>query len=272
MKQIELKQIFEEKNPELFKKYPTFVKAIIFKFLSKLLKVEDINKVLAQHGDLHGLEFIDQVFEYLDFSFYLSAKDRIRIPSEGKVICVANHPLGALDAFSILKAIGEIRPDVKIVANDVLMNIDNLKELFLPFDLFSTKPQKDRIKGIGKAFLNDEIVVFFPAAEVSRLTLKGILDKKWLNGPIYFARKYNVPILPIYVKGRNSYLFYLVSLIYKPLSMFLLVREIFAKQHKTITLRIGDPIPDTIFKSDFVTDKEQTLLLRRHVYSMQKKN
>ena len=271
MRQIDVRKIVEGKNPNLFKHYPAFIKTLIYKFLARLLKIAEINKILAQHGDVRGLEFIDHAFEFLDFSFDLSSKDRVRIPYEGKLICVANHPLGALDAFAVLKAIGEIRQDVKIVANDILLNIDNLKELFLPFDLFSQKPQKDRIKGIGEALLNDEAVIFFPAAEVSRLSLRGIQDKPWLRGPVHFARKFNAPILPIFVKGRNSYLFYLVSMLYKPLSMFLLAREIFRKRHKTIILRIGDPIPETIFKSDFVSIKEQTKMLRRHVYGLRKK-
>ena len=55
------------------------------------------------------------------------SKTRIwRIPASGRLLIVANHPSGALDALALLDAVGKVRRDVRIVANDVLSALDNL--------------------------------------------------------------------------------------------------------------------------------------------------
>lgn len=51
------------------------------------------------------------------------------------------------------------------------------------------------------------------------------------------------PILPIYIDGRNSAMFYGASMIYKPLATMLLVQEMFNQKHKNIAMRIGEQIP-----------------------------
>jgi len=270
MKHINLESIIESKSPGYLKKYPKFISRLLIKSLEKILWINEINQFLEQHKNKRGFEFIDDVFDFLDFSFFLSSRDHQRIPAEGKLICVANHPLGALDGMAILKAIGDIRRDVKIVANDILLNIEPMTELFLPYDVLSSRTQLNRVEGIKTALLNDEAIIFFPAAEVSRLSIRGIRDKRWLNGPLYFAHKYQAPILPIYVKGKNSMLFYAVSLLHRHFSMFLLAREILSTREKTITLKIGDLIPNKVISTNLISLKEQTRLLKKHVYRLHK--
>ncbi|MEE4310371.1 MAG: GNAT family N-acyltransferase [candidate division KSB1 bacterium] len=271
MESINLKEIFDAHLPGYFDKYPKFISRLVLNLLERILMIPEINQFLARGKDKHGFEFIDELFDYLDFSYLISSQDQLKIPSEGKTIIVANHPLGALDGLALLRAVATVRQDVKIVANDILMHVDNLSDHFLPFNVFSTRPQRKHIEGIRQSILNDEAIIFFPAAEVSRLSLKGIRDRAWLNGPLYFARKFQTPVLPIYIKARNTYLFYYASLLHKRFSMFLLAREIDKKRNKSITLRVGDPIPSEHFTSSVINTKYQSRLLKRHVYRLGKK-
>ncbi len=271
MKEIDIRATIEQKNPEFFKKYPHFLSSLFIKGLERIIKVEEINAFLRKHGHVRGIAFIDELFEALDFTYMVSHKDIHKIPAEGRVILVANHPLGALDGLSLLKAVSEVRKDVKIIANDVLMNLENLSDYFLPYDVFTHRMQKAQVQRIAQALQDEQAVIFFAAAEVSRLGWKGIKDPAWLNGPVFFAKKYKVPILPVYFRAKNSFLFYLVSLFSKKLSMFLLPREIFKKRGKSIRMIIGDPIPGVVFSSSFINTKTATKLLRRHTYLIGKK-
>ncbi|MDW7679482.1 MAG: lysophospholipid acyltransferase family protein [bacterium] len=270
MEKLDLRQVIESKSPGYLERYPKIISNLIVNLLTRILQLNQINAFIEKNVDKRGFEFIDELFDHLDFSYLVSSQDRLKIPSEGRLICVANHPLGALDGLVLIKAISSIRPDVKIVANDILMNLENLKDLFLPYDIFSPTAQRSRLAGIKNALLNDETVIFFPAAEVSRLTIRGIRDRKWLKGPLYFAHKYQAPILPIYVKARNSILFYAVSLLAKSFSMFMLPREILRKGRRAVQLKVGDPIPNQNFKTKTINLKVQTRLLKRHVYRLAK--
>jgi putative hemolysin len=88
-------------------------------------------------------------------------------------VIVANHPLGALDGMSLLKMVGEIRRDVKIVASDMLLNFKPLAPLFLAVDNISKSTHKSSVAAIVESLNNDEAVIVFPAGEVSRIRPNG---------------------------------------------------------------------------------------------------
>lgn len=266
MKQINLKEIIYTKSGQIFDTYPPFLQKIFFYFLNKLLHITEINSFLKQHNDKVKINFIDEVLEYLNFSYSVSRRDKDNIPSEGKLICFSNHPLGGLDGIILLKLISEVRKDIKIVVNDILLNIDNLEDLFLPYNIYSNKPQKENILNIQKSLKKEECIIIFPAGEVSRFGIKGIKDSKWNKGFLMFAEKYNVPLLPVYISARNSFLFYFVSFISKRLSMFLLPNELFNKNGKVAHIKIGSPIPQKSYNSGINRHKVQVKLLKKHLH------
>jgi putative hemolysin len=112
----------------------------------------------------------------------------------------------------------------------------------------------------------------FPAASVSRLNWFRVLDSAWQKGTVTLARKYQAPVLPVFIDAKNSWLFYAVSLINKKLSSILLAHELFNKQNKTIRIKIGDVIPAKVFAYSYINDKYQIRLLKKHVYLMGKKD
>jgi putative hemolysin len=263
---ISIKAILQENYPYLFQKYPKIFVSFAVLFLERILRIKRINTFLTKHAEIKGISFIDELFEEIDFSYLISNKDRQKIPSEGRLICVSNHPLGALDGLALLKAVSEIRSDVRIVANDLLLHIDNLRDMFLPFTLDSRSIQRDNLIEISKALNNDEAVIFFPSGTVSRLNGLTIKDGYWHKGAIYFAQKHQVPILPVFVKAKNSLLFYIISIFSSRLSMLMLPRELFNKKNRTITIKIGEPIPAKSFSSNMIGSKVEIKLLKKHVY------
>jgi putative hemolysin len=267
MIKYDLKKIIEERYPE-FNRKPRILRDPVIKVIEKILYIKEVNKIIEDYREVQGLSFIDELFEYLNFSFIISHKDIKKIPAEGRLLCVANHPIGSLDGLSLLKAVSEVRKDTKIIANDILYSIENLREHFLPFNIESSLIQRRNIEEIGKCLNREEAIILFPAGEVSRLQLLTVSDKKWTKGAVYFASKFNTPVLPLFVDAKNSPLFYLISTINKQLSTLLLVHEMFNKKNRTISIKIGDPIPAKVFATQLMNQKVQSNLLRKHVYSV----
>lgn len=269
MNKINIEEVIRERKPEFLSRYPKIIRNLAFAFIEKIMRIGEINRLLEMHRDKNGFAFIDELFDYLDFTYSLSSKDKEKIPSEGRLIIAANHPLGGLDALSILKAVREVRPDVKIIANNILFSIDNIHEIMLPYDIYSIAGQRENIKRIEKSLENEEAIIIFPAAEVSRSRIIYIKDGPWHKGAVFFARKFNAPVLPVFVEGKNSFWFYFASLVNKKLSALMLPHELFNKRGKTIQLRIGQHIPAKAF-NPYIKDRAHTSLLKRHLYQIGK--
>ncbi|MEA1917236.1 MAG: lysophospholipid acyltransferase family protein [Campylobacterota bacterium] len=246
------------------------LKKSIFKFAKKLIHQDDINSFLKQYSHLNGFEFVESVLEHFNFDFSYSNNDIDNIPSSGRVVIIANHPLGALDALCLLKLVSTIRKDVKIVANDFLSDLDPLKSLFINIDNFKSAQSKKSIQKIYDSLNNEEAIIIFPAGEVSRLSPTGIKDGPWQRGFLKFAQKTKSPILPIFVDAKNSKLFYTISILNKTFSTILLSDEMFKKEDKNITIKIGKTIAfeDTVPNNH--DNKSVVELYKKHLYSLKK--
>ena len=267
---INIEQALVQKYPAFSAKPATLRRSAIY-CLRRLIHEDEINSFLTKNTEARGFEFVDKVLDYFDFSYSLSHVDRMNIPSSGRVVIIANHPLGALDGLALLKLIGEVRRDVRIVANDVLSHFEQLSSLFLPVDNLGNGTKKKDIERIIHSLQNEEAVIVFPAGEVSRASMTGIKDGKWNSGFLRFARKANAPVLPIYLGGKNSPLFYGVSYIHKSLSSLLLAREMFNKQSTIIPIRIGQAIPYSHIDAVPISTTEKSKLVRKHLYRIAKR-
>src|SRR3546814_12586039 len=82
-------------------------------------RFDAIDGCLDESVHLRGFEFVDAALRHLQLR-YEADDGAARIPAKGRLLVVANHPSGALDALALLDLVGKVRRDVRIVANDVL--------------------------------------------------------------------------------------------------------------------------------------------------------
>ncbi len=266
---IDIQKEIEKKFPNINKK-DNFLKKSLFKIAKKIVHEDSINQFLTQNSHLKGFEFVDAVLDYFDFDYTVSSNDLQNIPTSGKVIIIANHPLGGLDALCLLRLISQIRKDVKIIANDFLAGFEALNSLLIPIDNYKLRQSKTDIKKIYEALNNEEALIIFPAGEVSRATTKGIKDPSWNKGFLNFAQNSNAPILPIFLDAKNSKTFYTISVINKTFSTLLLSHEMFNKKSKRIGIKIGQIIPNENIAPKGIDKKFLLNLYRKHLYSLKK--
>jgi len=247
------------------------VKGLVKKGLGYLLHEQEFVAFGDAYPHLQGIEFVEQVLEELDFNTRYQPKQIENIPSEGKLVIVANHPIGSLDALALIKVLSGIRKDLKVVANRMLMSVTPMHSLLLPVDNLSGMSKKQELANIHQHLKDEGALLIFPAGEVSRLSPTGIKDCKWNSGFLRIAKKANCPILPIFIKAKNSPLFYGTSMIYKPLASLLLVKEMFKQRQKSLEFEIGASIPPESYIIDNVKDKEIVNLIRKQLYRLTSK-
>ena len=241
---------------------------LIKSMLRRLLHERAFADFAERYPHLHGIEFVEQSLEYFDFSYAVSDLERENIPAAGKVMIIANHPIGSLDGLALLKLVHGTRSDVKIVANDLLMMINPLQPFLLPVRAMQGLSVKQHIARITDALDREEAVIMFPAGEVSRLSPGGIRDGRWHKGFLKMAERAKAPILPIHISGRNSVSFYLASLLVRPLSTLMLVGEMFRQREKQVRMTIGSIVPYEAYRNICLGRSDKIRLFRRHVYRL----
>ncbi|ALS99185.1 GNAT family N-acyltransferase [Lacimicrobium alkaliphilum] len=234
--------------------------------LRRLLHEREFQDFSRDYPHLQGLEFIEQVLEYFDFSYSVRDSEKERIPTQGKLVIIANHPIGTLDGLALIKMVSEIRSDVKVIANEMLMAVEPLHNMLIPVNNMQGGTARGQLSKIQQHLAGEGVLIMFPAGEVSRLRPQGVRDTRWQRGFLRIAKAAKAPILPIFIDGKNSPLFYGVSMLYKPMATLLLVAEMFKQRKKHLPMRIGEMIPFDAYQGQHITPSQKVKLFRKHLY------
>ena len=265
-KSIDVKRLIESKNPKLAKLLPRFV----INYLKKILHQDEINLFLETNREKHNVDFCEALVEYLGIHVQISGIDQI--PKSGPVIIVLNHPLGGMDAMSFVTALRTQRQDLKFIVNDLLMNLTNIRDLFVGINKHGKNESSTRQK-IHDAFESDEALCIFPAGLVSRKQHGLIQDLEWKKTFVSYARKFNQSIIPVHIDGGLSSFFYRLSNfrrfigIKTNIEMLYLADEMYKQKGKTMKIIFGKPIPASTFNSS-KSDAEWANWTKEQVYKM----
>lgn len=270
MQQISVENYLVHHYPAV-ESFPSIVKKTLFSIIKKLFHENQINTFLIQNKHKGTFSFVEAVVDYFDMGISLQKNEMSHIPSYGRVVIIANHPLGALDALALLHLLKDIRKDIKIVANSFLSGFENLKDIVIPVDNMTGKMTKDTVESIYSALDKEMAVIIFPSGEVSRARPNGIKDTAWKSGFYKIASKTHAPLLPIYIKAKNSKSFYVLSMIHRSLATATLPHEMFKAKGKTIEFIVGNTIPYESYRMPALPTKEAVKLLRKHFYRVAKR-
>ena len=269
-KVIDVEIALQEKIPDIYKKVPAFLLWLI----KKVIRQDDINRMIHQSSHLHGMPMVDWVLD--QFGVYTVVKGKELIPKNGQYIFSANHPLGSLDGLAILKTVATIHHSVKFVANDLLKVIKGLEPVFLYIARFGEIDRRN-VREINKTLASDAQLLVQPAGTVSKRNPVKISDLPWNKFFIRKAIQYKRDVIPVHVHARNSQLFYNIASFRKifriksNLEMFLLPREMFNKGGEKITITIGKPIAHKTF-NESRTHLEWAQKVREYVYLLGSEN
>jgi len=245
----------------------------LFIYILKVIFHEKLfSGIYKQNYHLKGLDFVDSMLEKLHITYTVNPNELNNIPSTGRVIIIANHLTGAQETMALIQTISKVREDekVKLLANTMLMGIQQISDLLIPVDNINGAITKKSLRLITEALEREEAIIIYPAGVVSRFTLKGIKDAPWKSSFLKIAQKTQTPILPIRIEGRNSILFYILSLILpNRLTGFLLPHEFAtAPKRRPLHLIVGKVIPYSAFSKSSIPVNTYVKQFYTHLYTL----
>jgi putative hemolysin len=241
----------------------------LIRYLKRVIHQDFINDFLYRNREDYGLEFVNSILR--DFNTRIVTHQEKNIPEKGRYVVVANHPLGGLDGIALMGAVGQVRSDIVFPVNDLLLNLPNLKELFIPINKHGSNAQNVQI--INDTFASDKVILYFPAGLVSRKQRGRIMDLPWHKSFLTKAKRYQRDILPAYIHGRNTNFFYNLANLRKffglkaNIEMLYLVDEMYKQNDKTIDIVFGKPISYKTFDRSH-PDSYWAEKLREQVYQL----
>jgi putative hemolysin len=263
---IDLEKAIAQKNPRLLRLLPGFV----IRYLKRTIHQDELNEIIRLYGHMPGVDFVKHALEFMHVSYQTYGLENI--PKEGRYIFVSNHPLGGLDGLVFMKVIGEIFPDIRFPVNDLLLNIPGLNSVFLPINKHGHQ-SREAVRAIEEAYASDAQILYFPAGLCSRKIKGKIVDLEWKKHFISKAVEYKRDIIPVFFSGKNSNFFYNLSNlrimlgIKANIEMIYLPDEMFKQKGKKLALKIGEPIPYTLFDRSR-TPAEWAVYVRNRVYEL----
>lgn len=265
-KPIDIKELFAGKNPQLAKIIPGF----IYKYIKRILHLDEINKFLFKYGHLQGVEFVKEAVADFNITEHIHSAENI--PDKGRFIFASNHPLGGFDGMLLMKNINERLGEFKFLANDILMNVKQLKPVFLPVNKYGGHA-REAARKLSECYDSDQQILIFPSGLASRKIKGEIMDLEWKKHFIAKAISHKRDVIPVFISGHNTNNFYTIAKIRKffrikwNIETFFLPDEMIKQRNSDIHLYFGKPIPYTTFDST-KTHQQWAKWVKEKVYKL----
>lgn len=157
-----------------------------------------------------------------------------KIPKEGPVIIVSNHPTGFVETVALPDLIMRVRPDLKVLANEALSTVHWLEPNMIPLNVFNSTGVK-RVLQTGKDWLTSGgVMLIYPSGEVAdyKKDHGRITDGDWSRLPLMLAEKTGAKLIHINVAAKTSTWFRIIGRICKPIRVLWLMKEFYRQRGK----------------------------------------
>lgn len=216
--------------------------------LNWILRLESFRALYDTTGGAAQEPFETRVLRALDIGIDVSAADLNAIPDSGPVIVAANHPHGLVDGLALMAALRRVRPDIRVLTNQLLRRIPELRESCLFVDPFDGPGAEARsragLRAAHRWLRRGGALILFPAGEVAHVPRPDgeHAESRWKPAIGRLAVATGAIVIPAFIAGGNSRTFYAAGRIHPALRTLLLPRELLKKRGSRLALRFGKPV------------------------------
>ncbi len=242
--------------------------------VEKLMSLERLYAVYESARRADGeASIFDRLLDSMSVRAVVSDADLARVPREGPVIVVANHPFGLIEGPVLGSILWKVRPDVKVMANSLMAAMPEVAGHCILVNPFGG-PEAARRNGRGLKeaigwLRNGGMLVMFPAGAVARVDVKRreITDPEWNPAVGRIARITGAAVLPMYFAGKNSALFHLAGMVHPAVRTAMLPHEFLNKKRTSVEMRMGHAISARRMEG-FASEEQLVGYLRRRIYAL----
>lgn len=194
-----------------------------------------------------------------------------RLPHQGRLVLICNHPTGIADGVAVYDAIKRLRPDAMFYANaDAHRIAPALDDVLIPVEWVEAKRTREKARQtltMTRAAMEAErALVIFPAGRIARRQPDGTLaDPTWAPTALSIARKYDAPIAPVYLAGPWSGMFHFFNRFSRELRDVTVFHELLNKRGGEYRMTVGPLIAAEAVPADAA---DATLRLKAYIETL----
>lgn len=204
-----------------------------------------------KQGAPQGQAFWKACLDVMGIPVTTPAEQLARIPADGPVVVVANHPHGMVDGMILAELVGRRRLDYKILTRSVLTGIDEVASSYMipvPFP-HDPEAQKKMIEMRARAMAHLKeggLVSLFPSGVVasSKSLFGPAIEAEWNVFTAQMIRRSGAKVVPIHFTGGNSRWYHMANQVSATLRQGLLLHEIVHSLNHPQAPIVGDVIAE----------------------------
>ncbi|MEC7794430.1 MAG: lysophospholipid acyltransferase family protein [Pseudomonadota bacterium] len=204
-----------------------------------------------KRGAPQGQAFWRATLDVMGIDLLTPAEQLARIPKDGPVVVVANHPHGMVDGMIFADLIGRVRSDYKILTRQLLTGIDEVASSYMipvPFP-HDEDAQRKSVEMRAKAMAHlkeDGLIALFPSGVVaaSKTMFGPAVEAEWNVFTAQMIRRSGARVVPMFFPGSNSRWYQMANRISPILRQALLLHEIVHSCNKPQAPVVGEPLTD----------------------------
>ena len=226
-------------------------------------------------GVPEGQAFWAQALDIMGIDLLTPRAQVARIPREGPLVVVANHPHGLVDGMVLAELMGRVRQDYKILTRSLLTGVAEIERFMIPVPFAHEEDalqQNLEMRRRAMEHLDDGgAIVLFPSGVVASADsmFGAAVEREWNPFTAKMIQRSGARVLPIYFPGQNSRWYQMANRVSSTLRQGLLLYEVVHALNRPQRPVVGEAIDRVEIESwagnprGFVTWlRERTLALR----------
>ena len=235
--------LIAERAPWLFADTPWV--APVRAVLNRMLSYDRTVALATEFRDAPTAEVMGRMGQMLARDVRIAGLSNI--PRHGPALIVCNHPSGIADGIVLWHLLAGIRPDLYFYANrDILRVMPQLADMIAPVEWRKDKRShgktRETMAFTRKAVEDGRLGVIFPSGRLAKRRGLRLYEREWMASAAMLARKFELPVIPVNIRARNSVMFYLFDLIHPTLRDITLFHETLNKARQPYVVTVGETI------------------------------